>query len=209
MVIYIIMDTYHIAKLIQIFGILVGTGFGTILLNPEIVGKLAHRINSRFLSIGHTVTERYSAFLQYLMPGGEFPPIVVQAMSSSIIICSAWAVLLIALQRNIVWVFWLSVSIIGMYAFIAVVDTVLRFIVGRPRRYPLWLFPILLAVRLVSGLVFFPIVVFIFLIANYLLILIVFVFNSIAGRDIIRRGLIISGFLLVLTGLILEFTIAD
>ena len=209
MVIYITMDTYHIAKLIQIFGILVGTGFGTILLNPEIVGKLAHRINSRFLSLGDTVTQRYLTVLKFLMPGGELAPVVIQALSSSTIIFSAWVLLSIALQKNIMWIFWLSVSIIGFYAFLAVVDTLMRFLVGFPRRYPLWSFPILLAVRLISGLVFAPVVIFIVLIANFLLILIIYVFNSVARKDIVRRGLIISGFILVLAGLILELFITD
>jgi len=203
------MDLYHVAKLIQIFGILIGTGFGTILLNPTVVGKLAHRINSRFLSLGDTVTKRYSTVVKFLMPGGELAPVVTQAISASMIIFSAWVLLSIALQRNVVWIIWFSASILGIYAFIAVVDTILRFLARFPRRYPLWSFPILLVVRLVSGLVFFPIVLVILLILNYLLLLIIFVFNSVARRDIIRRGLIISGFILVLAGLILEFIIID
>lgn len=203
------MDTYQIAKLIQIFGILIGTGFGTILLNPEIVGKLANRINNRFLSLGDTLTKRYLTVLNFVMPGGELAPIVSQVIGVSSIIFSAWVLLSIALQRNVVWIIWFSASILGIYAFFAVVDTILRFLARFPRRYPLWSFPILLAVRLVSGLVVFPIVLVILLIFNYLLLLIVFVFRSVAGRDIIRRGLIISGFILILAGLVLEFIITD
>lgn len=199
------MDIYHWAKLLQIVGILIGTGFGTILLNPEIVGKLAHRINERFLSLGYTITERYSTALQRLMPEGALLPAVTQTIGTSSVIFSAWALLSIALQRNVMWIFWLSVSIIGFYTILAVVDTTQRFLVGRPRRYPLWSFPILLAVRLVWGLVFFPILLPIVLIANYLIILIIYLFKSVAGREIIKRGLIISGFTLVLAGLILDF----
>jgi len=203
------MDTYHIAKLLQISGILVGTGLGTILLNPEVVGKLAHRINGIFLSLGDTVTKRYLTITKFIMPKGELVPAVTEAMSVSMVVLSTWGLLTIALQRNIVWIVWWCVSVLGFYAFSAIIDAIIRFFIDRPRRYPLWSFPILLAVKIVSGLVVFPIVVFILLILNYFVLLIVFLFNSVARKDIVRRWLIISGFALVLAGLTLEFFIAD
>ena len=199
------MDITQIAILLQIMGILIGTGFGTILLNPEIIGKTAERINTKFLGIGNTFTERYLKILKLLLPGGELAPAVTQAISVSMIIIGAWSILLIALQRNTIWIAWVGASIIGFYALLAIVDSIMRFITGLPRRYPLWSWPILMVVRLFSGLLIFPIVLLIFLIVNYLLILIVFVFRYVAGKGIFRRGLIISGFILILAGLILEF----
>ncbi len=100
------MDVIQIAIFLQIMGILIGTGFGTILLNPEIIGKTAERINTKFLSIGNTFTERCLKILKLLLLGGELAPAVTQAISVSMIIIGAWSILLIALQRNISWIAW-------------------------------------------------------------------------------------------------------
>ncbi|MFC1946068.1 hypothetical protein ACFLW1_02585 [Chloroflexota bacterium] len=201
------MEISQIAKLLQIGGILIGTGLGTILLNPEILGETAHRINAKFLSLGSNITERYSKVLRFIVPGGVLAPAVTQAISSSMVIFGAWAILLIALQKDVIWIVWVGAIIIGFYVLLAIVDTIIRIVTGFPRRYPFWLYPILLLIRLVSGLFIFPIVVIILIFANYLLLTIAVIFRAIAGKGIIRRGLIISGFVLVLAGLILEFII--
>ena len=203
------MDEQHIAKLIQILGLLIGTGFGTIFLNPAIVGKFAHRLNNKFLSLGDTLTEKFMKIMSFLMPGGDFPTILKQTVSSSLVICFAWIILLISLIFNIGWLFWVGVSFLGFYTLLGIIDIILRLVTKLPRRYPLWALPLFLIVRLISGLVLFPIIIALLLISTYVVLVIVLIFNSIARKDIVRRGLIISGFILILAGLIWEFSLID
>jgi len=202
------MDAYQIAKLLQISGILIGTGFGTILLNPTIVGKLAHQINSRVFSLGETFTKRYFTISKRWFFRGRFEPFQPEAIGSTQILLSAWVLLSFNLHQNINWTVWISIAILFAYASMYVLESTMRFIRGIPRRYPLWSFPIDLIIRLIWRLLVTPVAVFILLILNYLSVLIVLIFQSIAGKDIVRRGLIITGFGLVLVGLIIELNIS-
>ncbi len=202
------MDTYHIAKLIQILGILIGTGLGTILLNPNMVGKLAQQINSRVFNLGDTFTKRYLTISKRLFGKSRFAPFVPEVLGSTQLIFSAWVTLSLGLNQNILWIVLTCTAILFAYASMSVLESIMRFIKGIPRRYPLWAFPIDLIIRLISKLLVIPVLVIILLILNYLSLFIVFIFTSIAGKDIVRRGLIIIGFGLVLVGLIIEFSIS-
>ncbi len=198
------MESYQIAKLLQIIGLLIGTGFGTILLNPEMLGRIGHRINVTFLNLGNSVAEGYLAFLNVIAPGGIVRHGISEAIGSSLGVFLVWVTVPISLKWDIPWLLWTGFGTLTFLALVATIDSVIRFFIRFPGKYPIWFFPVLLVVRPITALVFFPIIAVLLTITNYVFLAIVYVFSDFAGRDIVRRGLIIIGFLLILTGLIME-----
>lgn len=200
--IYAIMNYYHIAKILEISGLLIGTGLGTILLNREVVGRLADRINARFLSLGDTLTDRYMTIARSILRE-DVIGLLSKMLAPSLVGYLAMICVVIGRLADIPWLLWPGAFFAGGYVLLTIVDTFLRCLKS-PKRYVLWLYPMLLILRLVSGFVIVPTVVLLLWFLNFLVAAVIIAFNAVARKDIVRRGLIMFGFILVLAGLILE-----
>jgi hypothetical protein len=198
------MTELHIAKLIQILGLLVGTGFGTILLNPEVVGQIANKINVRFLNIVNRLNKISQIAKIFLMPKEGFPKQLKWQLILSVLIFFAWILLLTSLILNIDFLFWVSVSFLGINIAWHITNVFLLPRTNRAKRYTPKLLLFLLIARLINVFLLFPIVDTLLLFFIRVVHLVVLILNSIAGKNRVRRGLIISGFILILAGMIWE-----
>ncbi len=200
------MNIFQFSKLLQISGIVIGTGFGTILLNPEVVGRLAHFINKKLLIRGDNLKERYKTVFKYFFPKSTDLFVPADSLGANQIILNAWILLFYSLTRETQIMFWFSLSFLVVYTFLAGINKLPRiFEIIPPKRWSLES----IFGRIISSLIINPIIVFTLSFLTLVVLTTVFVLNSIAKRDVLRRGLIISGFILVLTGLILEYFVID
>lgn len=107
------MNEYHWAKLLQIVGLLLGTGVASILLGTFAEKKL------RFLS--NTLHEifdngRFSIVQRILMPKGGFPPKLKRQLILSVLIFFSWILLTIAFIFDIVF-FILGQCVLSRYKY--------------------------------------------------------------------------------------------
>jgi hypothetical protein len=196
------MDWYRVAKILEVSGVLIGTGLGTILLNPEVVGKLAHRINKEFLRLGDTLTKRYTTIMSPILQK-DMLDLLSKNLAPSMIAFIALICLLIGLIKEIPPLLWIGAFVASGYVLLAIVDTFLRSL-KKFKAHVLWLYPVLLILRLVSGFIIVPTVAWALWFLSILVAAIVIGFNAVARKDIVRRGLIAFGFILVFVGLIIE-----
>jgi len=127
-------------------------------------------------------------------------------LGGSMIAFLALICMLVGLIRNIPPLVWIGAFFLGFYIILTVVDTFIRCF-KIPKRYFLLAFPLLLVIRAILGFLITPIVAWTLWLLTILVTAIVIGFNAIAGKDIVRRGLIMTGFLLIAIGLILELIV--
>ncbi len=205
------MDAQHWAKFIQIFGLLVGTGFGSILFNPDVVGRFAHRLNNRFLvltgRLNRTIYEVPSVFNPPSASQPTFKTIFKKRMLfSTLTLSTIWILFIFSIVKYNPYLLGIcSFILFFRFLILAIMDVIIRRYSSEPARYQVFLDILHIFRRIISGFTVFPFFVILFFISHLLVFLIVYFLNSISGKNIIRRSFIISGFIFILIGLIMEF----
>jgi len=206
------MHTQQVAKILEISGIVIGTGLGTILLNRQMVGRVADRITSAIRNLSDRLTATKTVVLM-LLAVAQIKPDLKQtesliAMSSASITAFTMMVLtIIGKLTEVPWLFWFGMVGVGLYALATIIDTFIQCRRSRRKNLLLSLYPFLLLGRMFSGFVVSPTMILLFAFLILLLVSVEKFFNLIAREDIFRRGLIRVGFILVLIGLVLELIV--
>jgi len=130
--------------------------------------------------------------------GKRYPPAIAAVL---------WlAIFLIGLKIDI-YLLWIFGAIgVGLYSILTIVDTFIQ-LHRANKKYPLFMYPPLIIFRLAIVFSITPIVLFLPLLLGIIVGLIVFSFNAVARKNILRRALIITGFILIVTGISIEIAI--
>jgi len=204
------MNELQIAKSLEIVGVFIGTFIAGILLNREFrefVGSFSGKVLSILNEI--FVNGRFSIIQRFLMPKEGFPPGLKRQLLWSILAGFAWVLLLIAKIFNIDWLFWVSVSFLGIFTLWHIVDVFKLTVMNRSKQYTVISLLFLLIMRLINCLIIFPIVDTLLLFSVRVVYLIFLILNSIARTNRVRFISAMIGFMLVLIGLIWEYCLID
>lgn len=192
----------HLAKILEISGFMLATIFGGILLNREMFGRFANKVNSELKYFSEILRQKFLSIFKFaeFLSSNELTKSILGATMirgiSLICIVIGWLV-------NINWLFWIGVIFASPYLFIGIISVFFR-IKSRFGTNRLWLYPILLCWSLILSFVLAPTALFIYLIMLYTLLFIWFSVAFIAREDSLKKGLIILGSILIIVGLILE-----
>ncbi|MBA7696098.1 hypothetical protein ES703_104740 [subsurface metagenome] len=166
---------------------------------------LADRMTNIFLKQGDGLKNTFVLVKRFL-PEISAVPSVKYGHYASLVMFSLWILFIVSLVFNIGWLFWVSISFFSLYILVGIFDFILRL---REKRYPLRIESLRLIKRWALGLVISPIFHASLVLSYYAVYLAVLIFDSIARKNKVRRGLIISGFIIILIGLIWEFCLID
>lgn len=192
------MSSYQIAKVLIIAGVFLATIFGGILLNREVVGEWADRFNLKFLNFKDRLTTQYIAIAEPIVSSK-----LLEKMAPTIIVTFGVVGTIVGWLNDISWLFWVGVILICPYILATAIQTFIWHWNIR-RAFPIWLFPVFLLFRFLLAFLVGPILIVPFWLLMFVFGIITIILNAVAGKDIIKRGLIILGSLLILIGLILE-----
>ncbi len=196
------MNELQWAKLLQIAGILIGTGFGSILLNPDVMEKLSISITNRFLKEGDSWSDTLNHLEEFLPQVSEVPGVKPQHFSALLMFLN-WVLLLISYLFNIILLLWISIGFIILALLSRVVLHTVKDLFIQKQSFWTTIKRILMA--WLYGLIISPIFHFTSVVLYYGIRLLVFIFHSVARKNVVRRRLIISGFIFVFIGLVWEF----
>jgi hypothetical protein len=201
------MTVQHYAKLLQIIGLLIGTGVVSILLNSEVVGAFAEKKLHGIRQVLGEIFEdgRYSLAQKLLMPKGGFPSRLKRQLILSGIIFIAWVLLIIGLAFHYTQLTWLSGLFLVSTCLWMIVDVLLLPRKNKSHKYSFGSIMFLLIMRLINVLILFPIIETILLTLIRVIYFIFVLIKSIAKINIYRFIFTLIGFILVLAGLIWEY----
>ena len=195
----------HLAKVLQISGFLLAAIFGGILLNREMFSRFTNKANSKLKDF----TEAWTAKCLSIAKFGKFITSSESKRSilGSIIIRGiSLTCIVIGWTMDITWLFWLGLIPASFYVLLSVIFILFK-IKSRFGINKLWLYPLFLCWSLLLSFILAPAVVFIYLIVLYVSLLSLFSILIVAKEDALKKGLIIFGSILVVTGLIIETVI--
>lgn len=193
------MGLHQIAGVLEIIGFSLATIFAGILWNREVVGEWADNMNLKFINLSTKLIKQYKSLLKF----AQSPIMIERLLSGCITRSISMAFIIIGLLFSIKWLFWLGTAFV-----------ILDFILGttvvfiwQSRRFgwrSLWAYPLFLCWNIMAVYFIAPIVLFVFYFFVILHGFFTLLLAWVAGRDIIKKGTIIVGSLMVIVGLILE-----
>jgi len=193
------MILHQIALGLEIFGFLLATIFAGILFNREVVGKWADNMNAKFISLSKTLNKHYVPMVEYLLKS-KWP----ERVAPTIIITTGEICIIIGWLIDITWLFWIGLIVISPYVLIVVPFGTFLVFRNDPRMSSIWQFPAYLLGSLTRTFILSPPVLTLFLIYILLFTILTFILSAVAGKDIIKKWLIIIGSTIVIIGLTLE-----
>jgi hypothetical protein len=195
----------HLAMILQISGFLLATIFGGILLNREMFGRFANKANTKirdFTEALYVKSFKIAGFASLITKSES-----ARQMTGSIMLRGVALFFIgIGWEMDIRWLFWIGVVIASLYVLLSLVFIFLR-LQSRFGIKGLWLYPLFLCWSLIVSFFLAPAAIFIYLILLYVLLLFLFVLTTIAKEDALKKGLIIFGSVLIVTGIIIETAI--
>ena len=205
------MNEYHYAKLLQIVGLVIGTGVASILLNSEVVGAFAEKRLSKISRILNEIfaVGRYSIAQRLLMPKEGFPVKLKLQLIVSVLVFVAWVLLIVALVFHHGLLVRFSALFLGSVALWMTIDVLLLPIANRPHKYTFGLIIFLLIMRLINVLILFPVIETVLLFSIRVAYLFFILLKSVAKVNLYRFIFTLLGFILVIAGLIWEYWLID
>ena len=197
---------YYISKSLEIFGFLLATIFGTILLNPEIAGRFA-----KFLKVkASNSSDRLVKSLEFTYKPLKFALGLEEQPESPLkgclgaIFLRGLAIMCIIIGWAIdnTWVLWAGIAIAAPYVLLQIILSFVR--VWRFGVKGVLLYPIILLLGLVVSFFIAPVGLFLYMIVLYILLIITLLVALITSEDNLKKGFLILGSSMVLVGLILE-----
>ena len=195
------MTIHQIAILLQIIGVLSASLFGGILLAPEMTGKLARWLVSRFVWVATKLQENVIKITPLVK---LLAPILSPGLTYSFFWMVSVTCLILGWLHEIPILFWVGVALFCYYAFVSVAALVTMAMELARERTPKGR---LLLRLLVATLLLFVIGWFIWLSLAFILIFISIgrtIIEILARPTIPKKGFVIIGCIILLFGLALE-----
>lgn len=197
---------YYISKSLEIFGFLLATIFGTILLNPEIAGRFA-----KFLKVkASNSSDRLVKSLEFTYKPLKFALGLEEQPESPLkgclgaIFLRGLAIMCIIIGWAIdnTWVLWAGIAIAAPYVLLQIIFSLVR--AWRFRIKGILLYPIIFLLGLVVSFLFAPVALLLYLVVLYIHLALTLPFVLVTTGDNLKKVFLILGSFLVLLGLILE-----
>ena len=204
------MPLYRLAMILEISGFLFASIFGLIFLSRDVAGDLAIKLDKKINNISLSVSLWLYKWLSQLLKYSAFiteNEVTRQMLAGIMVRGFAVIIILLGLKLDVLWLFWIGVALASLYALLTAIVTLGR-VVYLSHKHKRWLFlfsyPLWLSWGFLLGFVIAPIIVFIYLIVIYVALAVSLLASALTISDNLKKILIITGSILVATGLILE-----
>ena len=199
------MSLNQIALILEIIGFALATIFAGILLNREVVGRFADRVTTKFNEFSDKLIKQYLTLNRYTSLFLEVDSKLGTNILGAIAIRGgAVACMISGWLTDITWLFWVGIAVAFPYVIMNAVFSCLRILSLRGKG-GMWFYPILLLWTLILSFIVAPVALLTYPLLFFSHGILTLAVTTLVGKDIIKKGLIIFGSVLVITGLILEF----
>ena len=201
------MDAAKFGMLLQLIGFGLAVVLASTFLNPEVIGTWIHRLNSKYINISLKLTRGVQRITQRNFPVENAPQnsILKSGIQSSVTLAFI-ASLVLGIIYSWVWLVWLAAISLSFYLVIITVYYVLTYREDLKWQGHINLRLVLtVSLRIVFTIVLATPISFLTLLLFLLYATVVILLALPAGKDVIRRVMIIIGTPLIFIGMLLQY----
>ena len=201
------MDAAKFGMLLQLIGFGLAVVLASTFLNPEVIGTWIHRLNSKYINISLKLTRGVQRITQRNFPVENAPQnsILKSGIQSSVTLAFI-ASLVLGIIYSWVWLVWLAAISLSFYLVVITVYYVLTYREDLKWQGHINLRLVLtVSLRIVFTIVLATPISFLTLLLFLLYATVVILLALPAGKDVIRRVMIIIGTPLIFIGMLLQY----